>query len=238
MDTKKFKTCKSTGCPTKKQKYIFLLWTLYIIPWTRSKVVQKGLKGTMVNPIVFEHLGAFMAQLDPFGPFQNSEFFAPNGKSRVWRRCFGAKKQFLFEMVHRVHMGPKCSKMVKNTWVDHFGSFWTLLDNFGTCPKYQKRVQSRKKLLLRFFLGHPVQNKAWTTVAAQSQSDPMIAPSITIARHMASLTPSRFSIFRKRYCRRETSFITRNKKGIHSSVKIALGAVVEYSSCLSCPLAK
>ena len=140
-------------------------------------------------------------------------------------------------MVHRVQMGPKGSQMVKNTWVDHFGSFWILLDNFGTCPKYQKGSKVKKKLLLHF-LGHPVQNKAWTTVAAQTQSDPMIAPSITIARHMASLTPSRFSIFRKRYCKRETSFITRNKKGIRSSMKIDLGALVEYSSCLSCPLAK
>ena len=34
-------------------------------------------------------------------------FFAPNGQSRVWQRCFGAKYQFLFEMVQKGPDGPK-----------------------------------------------------------------------------------------------------------------------------------
>ena len=31
----------------------------------------------------------------------------------------------------RAQMGPKGSLMVKNTYVDHFGPFRTLLDHFG-----------------------------------------------------------------------------------------------------------
>merc|ERR1711983_586590 len=44
----------------------------------RSKVVQKGPKGTkMVNLSVFDHLGPFWAHLDPFGPFQTKMNFLP-----------------------------------------------------------------------------------------------------------------------------------------------------------------
>ena len=62
-----------------------------------SKVVQKGPKGTkMVNLNVFDHLGPI---LGPSGPFwtilDKNDFFAPNGQSRGWQRCFGAKYQFL-----------------------------------------------------------------------------------------------------------------------------------------------
>ena len=43
----------------------------FLVFWTRSKVVQKGSKGTkMVNPSVFDHLRPFWAHLDSFGPFQ------------------------------------------------------------------------------------------------------------------------------------------------------------------------
>ena len=40
-------------------------------------------------------------------------FFAPNGQSRVWRRCFGAKSQILFEMVQKGPDRPKGSKWPK-----------------------------------------------------------------------------------------------------------------------------
>ena len=75
----------------------------------RSGVVQKGPKGTkMANWSVFYHLEPFWARLDPFGPFQTKMFFfAPNGQSRVWRRCFGAKNHFLFKMVQKAPDGPK-----------------------------------------------------------------------------------------------------------------------------------
>ena len=56
---------------------------------------QSGPMGTkMANLLVF------LTRRDPFGPFQTKIiFFAPNGQSRVWRKCFGAKSQFLFKMI-------------------------------------------------------------------------------------------------------------------------------------------
>ena len=66
----------------------------FLVFWTRSKVVQKDLKGIkMVNPSV----------LCPFG---------------------AKKIQFYLKWFKRVKMGPKRSQMVKNTWVDHFSPFW------------------------------------------------------------------------------------------------------------------
>ena len=54
--------------------------------------------------------------LGPSGPLwtisDKNDFFAPNGQSRGWQSCFGAKHQFLFEMVKK---GPDGPKMVKNT---------------------------------------------------------------------------------------------------------------------------
>ena len=75
----------------------------------RSKVVQRGPKGTkMVNLSLFDHLGP---RLGPSGPFwtisDKNDFFAPNGQNRVLQRCFGAKYQFLFEMVQKGPNGPK-----------------------------------------------------------------------------------------------------------------------------------
>ena len=50
------------------------------------------------------------------------------GKKWVWRRCFGAKNQFLFEMAQK---GPDGPKRVPNGQ-KHLGwPFWTLLDPFG-----------------------------------------------------------------------------------------------------------
>ena len=61
-------------------------------------MLQSGPKGTkMVNLNVFGHLGPI---LGPSGPFwtilDKNDFFAPNGQSRVWQRCLGAKNEFLF----------------------------------------------------------------------------------------------------------------------------------------------
>ena len=62
----------------------------------------------MVNLNVFDHLGPF---LGPSGPFwtisEKNDFVAPNGQNRVLQRCFGAKYQFLFEMVQKGPDGPK-----------------------------------------------------------------------------------------------------------------------------------
>ena len=74
-----------------------------------SKVAQKSPKGTkMADLSVFDHLGPL---LGPSGPFwtisDKNDFFAPNGQNRVLQRCFGAKYQFLFEMVQKGPDGPK-----------------------------------------------------------------------------------------------------------------------------------
>ena len=67
-----------------------------------SKRVQNG------QPKCFWPFGTL---LGPSGPFwtisDKNEILAPNGQSRVWRRCFGAKNQFLFEMVQKGPEGPK-----------------------------------------------------------------------------------------------------------------------------------
>ena len=90
----------------------------------RSKVVQKGPKGTkMINQSVFDHLGPFWAHLDTFGPFQTKMNFL----SQMDKVGFGggAPEQ-------RINFCLKWSKIVqrwaqkgrkwsKNTWVGHFG---------------------------------------------------------------------------------------------------------------------
>ena len=83
---------------------------------------QKGPKGTnMVNPNVFGHLGPFWAHLGPFGPFQTKYNFLP----QMDKVGFGAKNQFLLEMVKR---GPDGPKGVPNDQ-KHLGlPFWTTLE--------------------------------------------------------------------------------------------------------------
>ena len=51
--------------------------------YSRLVKVPKGSK--MVNLDVFDNLG----------PFWANDFFAPYGQSRVWRRCSGAKNQYI-----------------------------------------------------------------------------------------------------------------------------------------------
>ena len=111
------------------------IWRIHsLLSQTRSFLVifsvEKGPKGTkMVNLNVFDHLGPI---LGPSGPFwtilDKNDFFAPNGQSRGWQRCFGAKYQFLFETVQK---GPDGPKRVPNGQ-KHLGwPFWSLSDPFG-----------------------------------------------------------------------------------------------------------
>ena len=83
----------------------FLLWGPTFMTGDGPKMVHfgpKGSKGTkMVNLSVFDHLGPFWTILD------KNDFFAPNGQSRGWQRCFGAKYQFLFDTVQKGPVGPK-----------------------------------------------------------------------------------------------------------------------------------
>ena len=78
----------------------------------RSKVVQKGPKGTkMVNLSVFDHLGPFWAHLDPFGPFQTKMIFLPQMDKIGF--CRGASEQYInscLKWSKRVQMGPEGSK--------------------------------------------------------------------------------------------------------------------------------
>ena len=62
---KKFKASNSTGCPKKKATINLFDFGPFLVFWTRSKVVQKGLKGTkIVNPSVWP----FGTLLGPSGP--------------------------------------------------------------------------------------------------------------------------------------------------------------------------
>ena len=109
------------------------IWTKNGQKWQacqRSKVVQKGLKGTKrVNLSLFDHLGPFWAQLDPYGPFQT--------RIDILLCCTSAKPHF-------VHLGQKnhfCLKWSKRVQIDPKGvpngrkdlgwPFWSLVDSFG-----------------------------------------------------------------------------------------------------------
>ena len=83
----------------------------------RSKVVQKGPKGTkMINQSVFDHLGPFWAHLDTFGPFQTKmNFLSQMDKVGFGGGASEQKIIFCLKWSKRVQMGPKGSQMVKNT---------------------------------------------------------------------------------------------------------------------------
>ena len=108
-------------------------WSILDQKWPNMaglSTLQRGPKGTkMVNISLFDHLGP---RLGPSGPFwtisDKNDFFAPNGQNRVLQRCFGAKYQFLFEMVQK---GPDGPKRVPNVQKDLGWPFWSLLGPFG-----------------------------------------------------------------------------------------------------------
>ena len=96
------------------------LWTKNGQTWQacqRSKVVQKGPKGTkMINQSVFDHLGPFWAHLDTFGPFQTKiNFLSQMDKVGFGGGASEQKINFCLKWSKRVQMGPKGSQMVKNT---------------------------------------------------------------------------------------------------------------------------
>ena len=99
-----------------------------------SKRLQKG---PMVNLSVFDHLGPFLAHLDPFGPVQKKNWtFAPK-HFRLTLLCpFEAKKIFLSEMVQNGPDGPKSSKTLF-----FLQDFSTVLKSF--CP-----VESKNSFIL------------------------------------------------------------------------------------------
>ena len=64
-----------------------------------------------------------MFQKGLFGVLQ-----APNGKIRFGRGAPEQKINFCLQWSKGDQMDPKGSDLVKNTWVDHFGPFWTTLE--------------------------------------------------------------------------------------------------------------
>ena len=139
-----------------------------------SKVVQRGPKGTkMVNLSLFDHLGP---RLGPSGPFwtisDKNDFFAPNGQNRVLQRCFGAKYQFLFEMVQR---GPDGPKRVPNGQKQLGWPFRTTLECWQACHVWPFLFV----LLVRLFwdtlyfiwlimMTAPIQRIKWTRCICES----------------------------------------------------------------------
>ena len=122
-----------------------------------------GTKGTkMFNISVFDHLGPFLAHLDPFGPFQTKMIFLPQ-RDKVGFDV-GASEQkinFCLKWSKSVQMGPKGSQMVKTVrlaifypfgplWnVDKpamFGPKWTI---FGPFP-----LPSHERWTYRPYLGN------------------------------------------------------------------------------------
>ena len=102
--------------------------------WQHSKVIQKGPKGTkIVNISVFDHLGPVLGPSGRFWSISDKhDSFASNGKSRVWQKCFWGKISILAWIgLKGSRWAQKESQMVKNTYVDQFGPFRTLLDHFG-----------------------------------------------------------------------------------------------------------
>ena len=70
------------------------------------------------------------------------DIFALNGQYRVLQRCFGAKYQFLFEIVQK---GPKCSKRLRLTTLERWQAchVWPFLghpQSWTVDPSVKKRL--------------------------------------------------------------------------------------------------
>ena len=79
---------------------------------------------------IWEFVG-WSAHLDPFESFHTKMNFLPRmDKVRFGGGASEQKITFCLKWSKRVQIGPKGSQIVKNTSVDYFGPFWTLLDPF------------------------------------------------------------------------------------------------------------
>ena len=102
---------------------------------------QSGPKGSkrskMVNLIFFTIWDPF-GQHGPFWTISNKNwFFAPKHLWQTLLVLLGQKNHFCLEWSKRVQMGPKWPTRVKNSYVDYFGPFWTLLDYLGMLTSLQ-----------------------------------------------------------------------------------------------------
>ena len=115
-------------------------WSILDQKWPNMaglSTLQSGPKGTnIVNLSVFDHLRPYLSPSRTLlGHFRQKWFLAQNGQSRVLQRCFGAKYQFLFEMVQK---GPDGPKRVPNDQKDLGWPFWSLLGPFGPLWRVDK----------------------------------------------------------------------------------------------------
>ena len=96
--------------------------------------------------------------MSPPGPLwtisDKNHFLPQMDKVRFGGGAAEQKIKFCLKWYKGAQMVPKGSQLVKNTCDDYFGPFWTLLDNLGTCPKYQKRSKV-EQIYCYFFFGTP-----------------------------------------------------------------------------------
>ena len=92
----------------------------------RSKWVQLGPKGSKRSKTVRL---AIWTLLECFK--QDIDILLRSTSANPYFVHLGQKNHFCLNWSKRVQMGPKGFLMVKNTQVDHFGPFRTLLDHFG-----------------------------------------------------------------------------------------------------------
>ena len=99
---------------------------------------QSGLRGSKM--IQNDHYNMFLTIWRHFGPiwtllnhFRLNLIFCPKS---LWPRstlCFwGKKSSFVWNDPKKSNWAHNGTKWSKTCYIDHFGSFWTLLDLFGT----------------------------------------------------------------------------------------------------------
>ena len=105
-----------TGCPkkrTNKTNKNGQTWQAC----QRSKVVQRGPTGTkIVNLSLFDHLGPVWARLDPFRPFQTTNYFL----LKPYFILMGQQIDFCLKWSKSVQVGPHGSQTAKDIYVYHF----------------------------------------------------------------------------------------------------------------------
>ena len=99
---------------------------------------QKGSKRSKMVYLIFFTIWDPFGQHGPFWTISNKNwFFAPKHLWQTLLVLLGQKNHFCLEWSKRVQMGPKWPTRVKNSYVDYFGPFWTLLDYLGMLTSLQ-----------------------------------------------------------------------------------------------------
>ena len=108
--------------PNGQKHVMLIIWYNFFIPlWDNGKHA------------VFGHFVPFWAHLDFWDHFRLNLIFCPKS---LWPRstlCFwGKKSSFVWNDPKKSNWAQNGTKWSKTCYIDHFGSFWTLLDLFGT----------------------------------------------------------------------------------------------------------